>query len=482
MIDFRPVANIIGWLLLALGGIMLVPMVVDMAVGNPDWRIFLISAFVTLMSGGLLILATTNSLGVSLTLRQSFLMTTLTWLVLPLFGAIPLKLGLDHLAWVDAVFEATSGMTTTGATVLSGLDGMPPGMLVWRSILQWLGGLGIIIVALIFLPVMKVGGMQHFRSEGFDTMGKVLPRAADISWMLLQIYSGLTILCAAAYVVTGMSVFDAINHSLTTLSTGGFSTRDSSFTDYSLGAHWVGLVFMWLAGLPFIRYVQLVNGAVRPLYSDIQVRAYFRWTLYAIVAVAGYRLIHGTDGIEVVLRETSFNVVSMFSGTGFGSGDITLWGDFAILVLIVAGFIGACTASTGCSIKVFRYLVLFEAIKAQIRQMAYPNRVIPLHLDGRRLDNDVVSSVVVMFAAFVMGFGVLTILLSLTGLDMRTAFTAAWTAICNVGPVWGDLVGPTGAINHFPASAKWLMIVAMVMGRLEMVAVLVILLPRFWRG
>jgi len=482
MIDFRPVANIIGWLLAALGAIMAVPMMVDMVHGSADWRVFLVTGFITVTAGGLLVLATANSRATGLTLRQSFLLTTLAWVVLPAFGAIPLRMGMADLSWTDAIFEAMSGITTTGSTILNDIESLPPGQLLWRSILQWLGGLGIVLVALIFLPVMKVGGMQHFRSEGFDTMGKVLPRAADISGMLLQIYAGLTLLCAAAYLMAGMSVFDAINHSMTTLATGGFSTRDSSLAGYPAMAQWVSVVFMWASGLPFIRYIQFVNGIYRPLFHDIQVRAYFRWTLYAIGAVIAFRMLNEEGDVEGILRETAFNVVSTFSGTGFGSGDVTLWGDFPILVLIVVGFIGACTASTGCSIKVFRYLVLFEAIKAQLKQLVYPNRVIPLHLDGRRLDEEVVVSVVVMFTAFVVGFGVLTVLLSLSGLEMRTAFTAAWTSICNVGPAWGPEVGPSGAMDGFPVFSKWLMIVAMLMGRLEMVAVLVLVLPRFWRG
>lgn len=482
MIDLRPVANIIGWLLVALGVIMLVPMAVDLLFRSADWKVFLISSFMTTTTGGLMVLATANYRASGLTLRQSFLLTTLSWTVLPLFGAIPLHMALPGLSWTDAIFEAVSGMTTTGSTMLSGLDAMPPGLLLWRSILQWLGGLGIVLVALIFFPVMKVGGMQHFRSEGFDTMGKVLPRAADISGMLLQIYLGLTILCAAGFLLTGMGVFDAINHALTTLATGGFSTRDTSFTLYSPAAHWVGVIFMWLSGLPFIRFLQFINGSYAPLFRDIQIRAYFRWTLYAIGAVLAFRLMNEQGEVEGIVRETAFNVVSTFSGTGFGSGDVTLWGDFPIMVLIVVGFIGACTASTGCSIKVFRYLVLFEAIKAQLKQLVYPNRMVPLHLDGRRLEEEVVASVVVMFTAFVVGFGVLTVLLSLSGLEMRTAVTAAWTALFNIGPAWGSEVSETGALDGFPESSKWLMMLAMLLGRLEMVAVLVLLLPRFWRG
>ena len=482
MIDIRPVANIIGLLLMALGVIMVVPMAVDLWAGSPDWRVFLIGGFITVTAGALLALATSNALGESLTLRQSFLMTTLSWTVLPAFGALPLYMGVPGLSFTDAAFESMSGMTTTGATILPNIESLAPGLLLWRSILQWLGGLGIVIVALIFLPVMKVGGMQHFRSEGFDTMGKVLPRAADISWMLLQIYAGLTVLCAAAFLVSGMSLFDAINHALTTLATGGYSTRDASMAAYGPASQWVCTLFMWLSTLPFIRFIQVINGDWRPLFVDLQVRAYLRWTFYAIGLIVLYRLLQTGDFSEHMLRETSLNVVSMFSGTGFTSADVSSWGDFALLVVIVAGFIGGCTASTGCSIKVFRYLVLFEAIKAQLRQLVHPNRMVVLHLGGRRLEPDVVTSVVVMFTTFVLGFGVLTVLLSVAGLDMRAAFTAAWTSILNVGPVWGQGVGPTGSIEQFPDGAKWLMILAMLMGRLEMVAVLVLVLPWFWRG
>jgi trk system potassium uptake protein len=482
MPDLRPVAHIIGLMLAAMGVFLLIPAGVDLWFGHPDWLLFPVAAVVTTLTGILIALATRNAVGQSLTLRQSFLLATLTWVVLPAYGALPLMLMADAPGWLDAYFESMSGMTTTGTTIFPEIESLSPGILLWRSILQWLGGLGIVIVALIFLPVMKVGGMQHFRAEGFDTMGKIMPRVADLSMMLLQIYAVLTILAALAYLAMGMSAFDAINHGLTTIATGGYSTRDTSFGEFPPGAQYAGAVFMWLAGLPFIRYVQLVNGDVRPLWRDVQVRAYFRWTLYAVLLIVSYRFFQGEQGLEAVFRTTLFNTISLFSGTGYGSDDPTGWGDLPLLILIVAGFVGACTASTGCSIKVFRFLVLFEAIKAQLRQLIHPSRVIPIHLDGRRIEEDVISSVIVMFIAFVMGFGVLTVLLSLTGLETRTAITAAWTAICNIGPAFGPEVGDTGAVNGFPPSAKGLMIVGMLLGRLEMVAVLVLLLPRFWRG
>ncbi len=481
MPDFRPVVHILGLLLVVLGLTMLMPVVVDLALGEESWRLFLSAAFITSLSGVTMALATANSLGSSLTLRQSFLLTTLTWVVLPAYGALPLWLGGEALNLTDAMFESMSGMTTTGTTVIVGLDDKSAGILLWRSILQWLGGLGIIIVALIFLPVMKVGGMQHFRSEGFDTMGKVLPRATDISLMLVQIYVGLTIVAAIIYAVVGMGPFDAINHALTTIATGGYSTSDASMAKFTPAAQYAATMLMWLAGLPFIRYVQAINGSVRPLFQDVQVRAYLRWTLYAIGLIALYRLWNGERGIELVLRESAFNTVSLFSGTGYGTADVSAWGGFPLLVVIVVGFIGACTASTGCAIKVFRFLVLFEAIKSQLRQLVHPNRVALVQIGGRRVDSEVISSVIVMFTAFILGFGVLTVLLSLSGLEMRTAITAAWTSICNIGPVFGHGVGESGAVDQFSDPVKWLMIAGMLLGRLEMVAVLVLFLPRFWR-
>ena len=482
MPDLRPVGFIIGLLTAVLGLAMLVPLAVDWAAGDPNWWSFLAASVLTVLSGAMVALACGGGRAQGLTLRQSFLLATGTWAALPAFGALPFVLGAPGAGWLDALFEAMSGMTTTGTTVFTGLDALPEGTLLWRSILQWLGGLGIVIVALIFLPVMKVGGMQHFRSEGFDTLGKVLPRALDISRALVQVYVALTALCALVYVAAGMGGFQALNHAMTTIATGGFSTSDASFAQFGPAAQYAALTFMIVSGFPFVRFVQLAGGSVRPLWRDVQVRAYVRWSFYAIAAVFAYRLWHEDGPVEQVLRETAFNVVSLWSGTGYGTADPSAWGGFPLVVVMVAGLIGACTASTGCSLKVFRYLVLFEAIKTQLRRIHSPNRVLPVRLGGRPLGEDVVNSVIALFALFLFTFGVTAVLLSLSGLAPRTAITAAWTAICNVGPAFGPEVGATGAVDGFPAAAKAVMIVAMLLGRLELLSVLVLLLPRFWRG
>lgn len=482
MFDVRPVGYVIGLLVSVLGAAMLLPMMADWMVGDPHWMVFLETAIITSLCGGLIALACSNSLGRGLNIQQSFLLTTGVWVALPAFGALPFILGTPGASITDAMFESMSGMTTTGATMFVGLDDMPRGTLLWRGLLQWLGGLGIVIVALIFLPVMKVGGMQYFRSEGFDTLGKILPRALDISTGLTQIYIALTALCALVYFLLGMTPFESVVHAFTTIATGGFSTSDRSFALFSGPLEYAGSVFMILATLPFIRYVQLMNGVARPIWEDLQVRAYLRWIGYAIGAILIYRVTVQEADVLVALRETTFNVVTIFSGTGFGSADVTTWGSFSFVVLIVVGMIGGCTSSTGCSVKVFRYLILIEAIKVQMRRIHSPNRVVPVRLGGRPVGDDVMNSVIVLFTVFILTFGLTAVALSMTGLQTQTAITAAWTAVFNIGPAFGPGVGPTGALDAFPTPAKWLMIFAMLLGRLELLAVFVLFLPRFWRG
>ncbi len=480
--DLRPVGYIIGLLAAVLGLAMLIPAAVDYAAGDDNWYAFVESAIICMTVGGLLALAARDGLRHTLSLPQSFVLTSFVWASLPGFGALPMIIGAPGLGFTDAYFEAMSGLTTTGTTVIPELDALPAGTNLWRAILQWLGGLGIIIVAMIFLPVMRVGGMQFFRSEGFDTLGKILPRAMDISTALIRVYIGLTAACALTYAALGMTAFDAIVHALTTLSTGGFSNYDASFGAYKGAPEYAASVFMLLAAMPFIRFVQLAQGSVGPIWRDPQVRAFLRWHLYAIAIIVAYRLIRHEAEFWGTLREVTFNVVSTFTGTGYASEDITKWGHLAFVVLILTGLIGGCTSSTGCSVKVFRYLILFSAIRAQIRRMYSPHRLVRVRYAGRPVEEEVVNSVIAFFSLFILTFGVLIVGLSLTGLETRTALTAAWTAIANVGPAWGPEVSGNGAIDAFPASAKWLMSAGMFLGRLELMSVLVLLLPRFWRG
>lgn len=482
MPDLRPVGYVVGLLIVALGVAMLVPMTVDLAAGDRNWKAFLQSAAVSVVAGAVLALSCANAAGRALSIRHAFLLTTVSWTVLPVFGALPLVLGEPHAAPIDALFEAVSGITTTGTTVFVGLDDLPLGANLWRGLLHWIGGLGIVIVALLFLPLMKVGGMQFFRSEGFDTLGKVMPRAFDLSSALLQVYLFLTVACVLTYLALGMGTFDAAMHALATVSTGGFSSSDRSFAQFLGAPEYAAAVFMLLASMPFVRFIQVMRGEWTPIWRDPQVRAYLRWNLYAIGGVTAWLVWHEGQSLEPAFREATFNITSTFSGTGFASVDLTQWGTFPFVVLIAVGLIGGCTSSTGCSIKVFRFLILFEAVKAQLRRLQSPSAIVPVRYDGRRVDAEVINSVIVFFTLFILTFGLLAVGLSMTGLSAKTSVTGAWTAIANVGPVFGPEVGPTGAVDGFPLAAKVLMIAGMIVGRLELVAVFVLFLPRFWRG
>jgi trk system potassium uptake protein TrkH len=481
MPDLRPVGYVIGLLGTALGVTMAVPMAVDLAAGDGHWRIFLQSAVITVLAGGMLALACANTVTGRLSLRQTFVLATGVWVALPMFGALPFLFGATEARVVDAVFEAMSGMTTTGATVLVGLEHLPDGLLLWRSMLQWFGGIGIIVVAMAFLPELRVGGMQIFRSEAFETGGKVLPRAAAIAAQISIAYVGLTLACHLVYLGLGMSGFDAINHALTTLSTGGFSTSDASFGAFQGPPEYAATLFMILASLPFVRYVQIMSGSLRPLWLDSQVRA-FLWVFAVLVAtVTAYRLIANDDHFEHALREGLFNVASILTGTGYASVDYQLWGGFPMMLFFFIGLIGGCAGSTCCSVKIFRYQLLIAAVKAQIRRIHSPAGIFVPRYDGQPVGEELMASVMAFFGVFVLSLGLFAVALGLTGLDFVTAVSGAATAIANIGPGLGEVIGPAGNFATLNDAAKWILVLAMLLGRLELLVVLVLFLPRFWR-
>ncbi len=480
--DIRPIANAVGWLAAVMGLLMLLCGGLDAVTGGQPASVFVADGVAVLALSLCVVLATRGAGMRFLDRRQAFLLTTLVWSVLPAVGAVPFVLGAPHAAPVDAYFEAMSGMTTTGSTVFHDLEAMPAGVLLWRGILQWLGGLGIVIVAMIFLPAMRVGGMQFFLTEGFDTLGKILPRALDIAKSLLGIYLLLTLACGLAYSGFGMGPLDALVHAMTTISTGGFSTSDASFARFTGPLEYVSALFMVLSSLPLVRFVQMLGGHPGALFRDVQVRAYLRWLLLASGAVVAWRLYLGQGDALDILRETLFNIVTLFSGTGYASEDITRWGSFALCVVIIVGLIGGCTGSTACSVKIFRWLIVWESLKHHIRRMYSPDLVDIPRLAGRRLERDVIDSVIAFFTLFLLTLGGASVAIAMTGLSFQTSVTAAWTSVANIGPAFGDAVGASGSMEAFPATAKWIMIVAMLAGRLEILSFYVLLTRRFWTG
>jgi trk system potassium uptake protein TrkH len=478
--DPRGIFLINGIFAVMLALAMLIPAVVDLVAGNADYQVFVASAAASGFLGGTVVACTWRR-GIRLTLRGAFVLTTSVWLVLPTLAALPFAMAGLEMSYTDAFFEAMSGLTTTGSTVIIGLDNAPPGILIWRSILQWLGGVGIIVTAIAVLPLLQIGGMQLFRMESSESSDKAMPRAAQIAGATAVIYLVLTLVCAALLWGTGLGAFDAMAHAMTTVATGGFSTRDASVGGFANpGMEWIIIVFMVLGSLPFVLYLQAVRGRPMALWRDTQVRWFFLTVggLLALVALLTdlFFQVEPMEGLRLML----FNVISVMTGTGYASADYGEWGRAATAVFFFTMFIGGCAGSTSCGIKIFRFRVMFENARVQIQELIRPNSVLIPRFNGRPIESHVTDAVMSYFFLFAMVFGMLAFLLTLTGLDMTTALSGAATAVANVGPGLGDIIGPSGNFQPLPDTAKWLLSAGMLLGRLELFTVLVLFTRRFW--
>lgn len=481
MINLRPVLLIIGILLSTLGCAMLLPALYDLTVNNSDWIVFVFSAVLTLFVGIALAIATGGERK-DLTIREAFILTVFSWLALATFGALPFALSKLELSLADAFFESMSGLTTTGATVITGLDKAPPGILLWRGLLQWLGGIGIIVMALAVLPMLKIGGMQLFKVEGFDTPEKILPRATQISGSLTAIYIFFTLACMVGYYISGMRWFDAAIHAMTTIATGGYSTRDLSIGHFnSVAVEINAMIFMIAGSIPFLLYLKGFQAGPTWIFKDQQVIG-FLVTLGVFILILTFHQswVNGTPWLES-LRYTSFNIISIMTGTGYASTDYTKWGAFATALMFLVMFIGGCSGSTSCGIKIFRFQVVLAAIDYRVKTLIYPNGMFSTNYNGRPIPTQVITSVMNFFFLFALSFFVLSLLLELTGLDTVTAMSASASALANVGPGLGPIVGPSGNYGSLPETAKWLLSFGMLLGRLELFAILVLFTPSFWR-
>jgi len=482
MFDLRPILMVVGVLLATLGAAMMVPAIIDIAFGHPGWQNFAVSGVLTLLVGAGLWTASHRSV-TTLTLRQAFVMTTLVWIALSAFGALPIYWSGMVPSYTDAFFESISGITTTGATVIEGLDKAPPGLLFWRAMLQWMGGLGIIVMAIAVFPMLQIGGMQLFKVEAFDTPEKILPRATQISGSMTMVFIVLTAICAISYAMAGMSAMDATMHAMTTVATGGFSSHDQSIAFFdSAYVDWVAIIFMCIGSLPFLLYVKLVQGAPSALFRDSQVRVFFMLLVFFTLIIWGFtargEIFSGSTG----LRYAAFNVVSIMTGTGYATADYGTWGAFSVAFFFTIMFIGGCAGSTSCGIKVFRFQVLFEDLRQHLSRIVYPNGIFVKRFNGMPLSDSVSAAVLSFLFIYMVCFAVLAMLLSLTGLDNVTAFSGAASAISNVGPGLGAIIGPVGHYGSLNDPAKWILAAGMLIGRLELFAVLVLFIPQFWRS
>jgi len=479
--DSRTIFVILGLLLMALASAMLPSALVDAAADNPDWRVFLIAASFTFFTGTTLYLTNRNRFA-KLSIRGSFILTNLAWIVLSAFSALPFLFSSTKLDYADAFFEAISGLTTTGSTILSHIESLPPGILLWRALLQWIGGVGIIAMAIVILPILQVGGMQLFRMESSDRSEKVLPRPAQLSRAIFVVYLLLTIGCASAYWLAGMTPFQAALHAMTTVSTGGFSSFDTSLGHFSqAGIHWTAIAFMILGSLPFVLYIRTLRGDRRAFLRDSQVRTFLLMLLAATVFSAFW--LHFRESILYLdaLRYAAFTVVSIVTTTGFTTIDYSPWQGIAILIFVLT-MIGGCTGSTAGGIKVFRFELITLIYRRQVRQLIRPHDVVVLSYNGRVVHGPIRSAVMGFVAFFLLSVAATTVGLTIIGLDFVTSISSAVTALCNVGPGLGPVVGPSGSFAPLPDNAKWILSAAMLLGRLELQTVLVLLLPAFWQG
>ena len=479
MSNYKTVFFTLGILQIILGASMFLPIIIQMIYSEIDSSFFGAS-IITIIFGTLFFLSNLDH-DKKLNLQQAFLLTALSWLSIAIFGSLPFIFSNLNLSFTDSFFESMSGITTTGSTILSNLEITPKSILLWRAILQWLGGIGIIVMAITLMPIMNVGGMQLFKISSNDTSEKILPKSKEISLRLIYIYSSLTILCALTYWIFGMNIFDSLTHSMTTIATGGFSNYNDSIGYFnSIPIEISAMLFIILGSLPFIVYIKFINGNKKIFTTDIQIRTFVRIILIAITILSIYLIFY--DGNKFNLRSIFFNVISILTGTGYVNAEFDSWGSFALVLFLALMFIGGCAGSTTCGVKIFRIQILYLFISNQLKKIIYPKGVFVMKYDKNVIDNKFISSIISFIYLYFVIFFILAALLSLTGLDFVTAISGAATSISNVGPGLGNIIGPNGNFSTLPDISKWILTLGMILGRLELFAILVLFIPSFWRN
>ena len=478
----KTVFFLIGILLIVLGASMLAPYVLQVVLDEGSHS-FISASFVTIFIGILFILANLEK-EFKLNLRQTFLFSSLAWVTVAVFGSLPFLLSTQNFSFSEAFFESMSGITTTGATIISDLDNSPKSILLWRAIMQWLGGIGIVVMAITILPLLKVGGMQLFKMEGPDSTEKILPRTIEVATIIISTYIILTLMCGFFYWIFGMTIFDSVSHAMTTIATGGFSTHNDSIGFFkSSNIEMVASIFIILGSIPFISYLKFTQGNKKIFFQDVQIRGLIYLLLISIIIMFLYLLlINDESSLFDKIRISSFNVISILSGTGYVTDDFGLWGKFSLIFFLALMFIGGCAGSTACGIKIFRLQMLLIFLKNQIKKIISPNSVIITKYNNQKISDNFINSVIIFIFTFLFIFLIIAMLLSISGLDFITSISGAASSISNVGPGLGDIIGPNGNYKDIPDASKWILSAGMLLGRLELFAVLVLFFPSFWRG
>ena len=479
MPNYKTVFFTLGILQIILGIFMLIPVIAQFFYDEIDSSFF--GASIATIIFGILFFLSNLDHDKKLNLQQAFLLTALSWLSIAIFGSLPFIFSSINFTFTNAFFESMSGITTTGSTIISNLNEMPKGILLWRALLQWLGGIGIIIMAITLMPIMNVGGMQLFKISNNDSSEKILPKSKEIAMRLIYIYTGLTTLCAIFYIIFGMSLFDSITHSMTTIATGGFSNYNESIGYFNSSLiELSAMIFILLGSVPFIAYIKFINGNKMIFFKDIQIQTFLKIILISVIILSVYIAIGNLDNFS--LMEILFNIISILTGTGYVNAQFDNWGSFSLVLFLILMFIGGCAGSTTCGIKIFRIQILYSFVVNNLKKIIYPKGIFVLKYDRNPIDNKFISSIISFIYMYLIIFFLLTVLLSLTGLDFITSISGAATSISNVGPGLGSIIGPNGDFSSLPDVSKWILSVGMILGRLELFAILVLFLPSFWRN
>ena len=480
MSNYKTVFFTLGILQIILGISMVFPIIIQIIFDELDSS-FIGASLITIIFGTLFFLSNLDH-DKKLSLQNAFLLTALSWLSIAVFSSLPFIFSNLNLSITDSFFESMSGITTTGSTIITDLNSSPKAILLWRALLQWLGGIGIIVMAITLMPIMNVGGMQLFKVSSGDASEKILPKTKEITLRLILIYLILTFLCSFFYNIFGMEFFDSLTHSMTTIATGGFSNYNESIGYFNnIKIEIIAMIFIILGSIPFISYIKFLSGKKNIFYTDTQIKSFIKIIFYSIVILFFYLTIFNKSFSDVSLRSISFNVISILTGTGYVTQNFDDWGSFPLIFFLILMFIGGCAGSTACGIKIFRVQILYLFLKNQLKKIIYPRGIFIIKYDNNNVNEKFMASIIAFIYLYIIIFFIITAMLSLSGLDFTTSISGAATSISNVGPGLGELIGPNGNFSQLPDFSKWILSFGMILGRLELFAILVLFLPSFWQ-
>ena len=479
MSNYKTVFFTLGILQIILGISMVFPIIIQIIFDELDSS-FIGASLITIIFGTLFFLSNLDH-DKKLSLQNAFLLTALSWLSIAVFSSLPFIFSNLNLSITDSFFESMSGITTTGSTIITDLNSSPKAILLWRALLQWLGGIGIIVMAITLMPIMNVGGMQLFKVSSGDASEKILPKTKEITLRLILIYLILTFLCSFFYNICGMKFFDSLTHSMTTIATGGFSNYNESIGYFNnIKIEIISMIFIILGSIPFIAYIKFLSGKKNIFYTDTQIKSFIKIIFYSILILFIYLTIFNKSFSDVSLRSISFNVISILTGTGYVTQNFDNWGSFPLIYFLILMFIGGCAGSTACGIKIFRVQILYLFLKNQLKKIIYPRGIFIIKYDNNNVNEKFMASIIAFIYLYIIIFFIITAMLTLSGLDFTTSISGAATSISNVGPGLGELIGPNGNFSQLPDFSKWILSFGMILGRLELFAILVLFLPSFW--